>query len=281
MVKVRFEIVSADFPLDEDFIYAATIGSTAGLFYNEDGVPLVVGINTPSREQLAQAEAEAQSPCLKCDINHRPWERCSRFEGERLMAKDKSEKKKDKAKKGKKGKSADVVIEETVNIEVTTSGVDPAALDSIVTDLSDVLGRLRGLHVKAGDSDTPTPEPEKEKKKGKKKDKADDDPIDATVTYTEKQLKKIGEGGTDGRKELVGILTSLDVPESEMKNKRWGTLVSMILTKQEEANSGDAGEFTADSTSDGKGEGWGDDEDVPPADKKEKKGKKKAKKPKK
>lgn len=197
------------------------------------------------------------------------------------MAKDKG-KKKDK-KKAKEEAAPPVDPMEAAGV-LDTKGSD---LDSIVTELSDLLGRLRNLNVAAGDTadsdssdgDTAdTPEPEKAKKKGKKDKGSKEEAVDTTVTYTQKQLDKIGEKGAEGRKELVGILTSLGVPEEEMKSKRYTTLISMVLTKQEELKSGDAGEFTAEGTEGGQGEGWDDDEDVPPADeKKDKKGKKKKK----
>lgn len=191
------------------------------------------------------------------------------------MAKDKGKKKKDK-------KAKDVEVDAPVDPMEAAGVLDTNSdLDAIVTDLSDLLVRLRGLNVAAADAPAATPEadapaPEKGKKKGKK-DKGADEPIEATVTYTEKQLNKIGEKGAEGRKELVGILTSLGVSEDDLKGKRYTTLISMVLSKQEELKSGDAGEFTAEGTEGGEDEGWGD-EDVPPADAKaEKKAKKKKK----
>lgn len=197
------------------------------------------------------------------------------------MAKDKS--KKDKKKdKGKKGKDVTDVQAEAPVDPMEAAGVldTDAGIDGIITDLTNIVARLKAVNVATDDTpaEVETPAPEKGKKKGKKakdEDAGSDDgeAIESTVSYTEKALNKIGDKGAEGRKELVGILTSLGVSEDELKGKRWTTLVSLILTKQEEAKSGSADEFQADAA-DGADDGW--EEDVPPADDK-KKGKKKKK----
>lgn len=141
-------------------------------------------------------------------------------------------------------------------------------LSLIINDPTDEqIAKIRkivdGTDATLGSESTPEPAKGKADKKSKK-DKSE--VIDTTGTdadapveqYTEKKLAK------KERAELVSIGEAMGISDGDMKGKRVGTLVGLILDKQKAiANAGAEGDdddFKADDDADE----W--NEDVPPAD---------------